>query len=95
MMGPINLTGNKYNDTVTYSCIEGYEITNTASNSTTITCQSDKTWSAPQTCSSEFTKIYHILLISPTQSILKHYKSITIYASILMLSQFLAPAQIS
>jgi len=48
------VTGNRYEDMATYSCIEGYEITNTTLNSTTITCQSDKTWSILQSCTSEY-----------------------------------------
>jgi len=54
LIGPTMQTGNRYNDTATYSCIEGYEINNTTSNSTTISCQSDKTWSSLQSCSSEY-----------------------------------------
>jgi len=43
-------TGIRYGDTVTYTCITGYEIT---SSSDTITCQSNRRWSTPPTCSSE------------------------------------------
>jgi len=43
-------TGTRYGDRVTYTCLTGYEITN-ASN--TITCQSNRRWSAPPTCNSE------------------------------------------
>jgi len=52
-VGPFNTTGTRYEDTTTYSCIEGYEITGTTFDSTTITCQSDKTWSSLSSCSSE------------------------------------------
>jgi len=54
LRGPVNVSGIRYNDTATYSCAEGYEITNTTANSTTITCQSDKTWSALPRCISKF-----------------------------------------
>jgi len=57
LIGPTMQTGNMYGDTATYSCIEGYEITNTTSNSTAIFCQSDKTWSSLQSCSSEYRDI--------------------------------------
>jgi len=43
-------TGIKYEDTVTYTCVTGYEIT---SSSDTITCQSNRSWSTPPTCTSE------------------------------------------
>jgi len=43
-------TGIRYGDTVTYTCVTGYEITST---SDTITCQSNRRWSTPPTCNSE------------------------------------------
>lgn len=53
MVGPTDITGTRYEDTATYSCIEGYKITGTISNSSKITCQRDKTWSTLTNCSSE------------------------------------------
>jgi len=46
----ITSTGKRYEDTVTYTCVTGYEIT---SGSGTITCQSNRSWSTPPTCDSE------------------------------------------
>jgi len=43
-------TGIKYRDTVTYTCVTGYEIT---SGSDTITCQSNRRWSTAPTCDSK------------------------------------------
>jgi len=43
-------TGRRYEDTITYTCVTGYEIT---SGSDTITCQSNRRWSTSPTCSSE------------------------------------------
>jgi len=54
LVGPIEQTGNRYEDTTKYYCIEGYEITNTSFNFTTITCQANMTWSALPYCSSKF-----------------------------------------
>jgi len=54
LIGPTDITGTRYEDTATYSCIEGYEITNRTLNSTTINCQSDKTWSTLQSCTSKY-----------------------------------------
>jgi len=44
-------TGIRYEDTVTYTCITGYELTN---GSGTITCQSNRSWSTPPLCTSKF-----------------------------------------
>jgi len=44
-------TGTRYRDTVTYTCITGYEIT---SGFGSITCQFNKSWSTSPSCSSEF-----------------------------------------
>jgi len=44
-------TGRRYEDTVTYTCVTGYEITR---GSGTITCQSNRSWSTPPTCESKF-----------------------------------------
>jgi len=52
LRGPVDVSGTRYNDTATYLCAEGYEITNT--NSTTITCQDNKIWSALGNCSSKY-----------------------------------------
>jgi len=41
LVGPIEQTGDRYENTAKYYCIEGYEITNTSFNFTTITCQAD------------------------------------------------------
>jgi len=46
----ITSTGTRYEDTATYTCITGYEITR---GSGTITCQSNRRWSTSPTCSSE------------------------------------------
>jgi len=46
----ITSTGTTYEDTVTYTCVTGYEITN---GSGTITCQSNKRWSTAPSCTSE------------------------------------------
>jgi len=54
LRGPVDVSGTRYNDTATYLCAEGYEITNTTSNSTTITCQSDRAWSTLSSCISKF-----------------------------------------
>jgi len=40
----------RYGDTVTYTCITGYEIT---SGSDTVTCLANKSWSPPPTCNSK------------------------------------------
>jgi len=47
----ITSTGIRYGDTVTYTCITGYEIT---SDSDTITCQSNRSWSTAPICDSKF-----------------------------------------
>jgi len=44
-------TGTRYEDTVTYTCVPGYEITSGSDN---IICQSNRSWSTPPTCDSEF-----------------------------------------
>jgi len=46
----ITSTGTRYEDTVTYTCLTGYEIT---SGSDTITCQFHRIWSTAPTCTSE------------------------------------------
>jgi len=46
-------TGIRYEDTVTYTCITGYEIT---SGSGTISCQSNRSWSTLPTCESKVLK---------------------------------------
>jgi len=53
LIGPIEQTGDRYEDTAKYYCIEGYEITNTSFNATTIICQANKMWSTLPNCSSE------------------------------------------
>jgi len=47
-------TGTTYEDTVTYACVTGYEITSGFDN---ITCQSNRRWSTPPTCTSECLKL--------------------------------------
>jgi len=44
-------TRTRYRDTVTYTCLTGYEITSGSDN---ITCQSNRRWSTLPTCDSKF-----------------------------------------
>ena len=48
------VTGNRYEDTVTYFCIHGYE----SHMNTTVTCRANKTWSTLPACVSKLIYIF-------------------------------------
>jgi len=55
MTPPFNLTGTRYEDTLTFACLDGYELIDGFSQTATITCQRDKLWSKGAPCRSLYT----------------------------------------